>query len=47
MVYIWLNNIDGLWYTTDVDNPHLVHLFGTNTLPTPYGHGFPLELNFV
>jgi hypothetical protein len=43
MVYIWLNKVDKLWYTTDVDNPKLLSLFGTDTLPTPFSEATPLE----
>jgi hypothetical protein len=43
MVYVWLNTVDNLWYTTEVDNNQLLYMFGTNTLPTPYGHTVPLE----
>jgi Transcriptional regulator PadR-like family len=43
MVYVWLNKVDKLWYTTEVDNPQLLDLFGTDTLPTPYGDTTPLE----
>ncbi len=44
MVYVWLNQKDKLWYTTEPDNLQLLDLFGTNTLPTPYGHTTALEL---
>jgi hypothetical protein len=43
VVYVWLNREDGLCYTTELDNPQLLELFGTDTLPTPYGERISLE----
>jgi Transcriptional regulator PadR-like family len=43
MVYVWLNKVDNLWYATEVNNPQLLDLFGTDTLPLPFGQATPLE----